>query len=230
MAAGPIGILMLDTSFERLVGDAGNAASWPFPVVIRKVEGADVTAVIDKGAKGLAPLFIEAGRQLVEQQGAIALTTTCGFLAVIQRELAAAVQVPVATSSLMQVAIVDRFLPPGKRSGVLTFDASGLSAEILQAAGAPADTPVAGLPRDGRFQEKVRTNRPMPLEVLQREVMAVAETFVARHPEVGALVVECANLPTFSAAIAKATRLPVYDLITMIEWLRAGVVPRSYSS
>ncbi len=230
MAAGPIGILMLDTSFERLVGDAGNAASWPFPVVIRKVEGADVTAVIDKGAKGLAPLFIEAGRQLVAQEGAIALTTTCGFLAVIQRELAAAVQVPVATSSLMQVAIVDRFLPPGKRSGVLTFDASGLSAEILQAAGAPADTPVAGLPRDGRFQEKVRTNRPMPLEVLQREVMAVAETFVARHPEVGALVVECANLPTFSAAIAKATRLPVYDLITMIEWLRAGVVPRSYSS
>lgn len=230
MAAGPIGILMLDTSFERLAGDAGNPASWPFPVVIRKVEGADVTAVVDKGAKGLAPLFIEAGRQLVEQEGAIALTTTCGFLAVIQRELAAAVQVPVATSSLMQVAVVDRFLPPGKRSGVLTFDASGLSAEILQAAGAPADTPVAGLPRDGRFQEKVRTNRPMPLEVLQREVMAVAETFAAGHPEVGALVVECANLPTFSAAIAKATRLPVYDLITMIEWLRAGVAPRSYAS
>lgn len=226
----PVGILMLDTAFERLVGDAGNPASWPFPVVIRKVKGADVTAVIDKGAEGLGPLFIAEGRRLVEEDGCIALTTTCGFLAVIQNELAAAIPVPVATSSLMQVAIVERFLPPGKRAGILTFDAAGLSPGILAAAGVRADTPIAGLPRDGRFQEKVRTNTAMPLDVLKREAMAMAETFVARHPEIGALVVECANLPTFSAAIAKATRRPVYDLITMIEWLRAGVLPRSYLS
>jgi Asp/Glu/hydantoin racemase len=225
----PIGILMLDTSFERLVGDAGNPGSWPFPVVIRKVKGADVSAVIDRGAKGLGPLFIEEGRKLVKEDGCVALTTTCGFLAIVQKELAAAVSVPVATSSLMQVAIIDRLLPPGKRSGILTFDANGLSREILEAAGAPADTPVAGLPRDGRFQEKVRTSTPVPLDILERETIAMAQAFAAKHPEVGALVVECANLPTFSAAIARQTRLPVYDLITMIEWLRAGVMPRSYA-
>jgi hypothetical protein len=70
----------------------------------------------------------------------------------------------------------------------------------------------------------------MPIDLLRREAIEMAETLVARHPEIGALVVECANLPTYSAAIARHTRLPVYDLITMIEWLRAGIMPKSYEA
>ena len=36
----PIGILMLDTRFQRFNGDIGNAQTWPFPVQYKIVHGA----------------------------------------------------------------------------------------------------------------------------------------------------------------------------------------------
>jgi len=230
MQEAPVGILMLDTAFERLKGDAGNAATWPFPVVIRKVKGASVSAVVDKGAAGLADLFIEAGRALVREEGVCAITTTCGFLVVHQRALSEALPVPVATSSLLQIPIVDRMLPDGKRAGVLTFDRDGLKPELLAAAGARPDTPIAGLPPQGLFHRRVRDNAAADVPALGAEVEAVTEAFLKAHPEVGALVVECANLPTFSADLSERFHVPVYDLVTMVRWVRAAVTPPRYAA
>ena len=230
MQEAPVGILMLDTAFERLKGDAGNAATWPFPVVIRKVKGASVSAVVDKGAAGLADLFIEAGRALVREEGVCAITTTCGFLVVHQRALSEALPVPVATSSLLQIPIVDRMLPQGKRAGVLTFDRDGLKPELLAAAGARPDTPIAGLPPQGLFHRRVRDNAAADVPALGAEVEAVTEAFLKAHPEVGALVVECANLPTFSADLSERFHVPVYDLVTMVRWVRAAVTPPRYAA
>ncbi len=66
------------------------------------------------------------------------------FLSLFQRELAAAVGVPVATSSLMQVPWVQATLPPGQRVGVVTVSAGSLTPAHLEKVGVPVDTPVAG--------------------------------------------------------------------------------------
>ena len=97
-----IGILMLETRFPRIPGDVGNAATWPFPVLYRVVRGASPDRVVRRGADGLLDAFVEAGQELV-RVGADGLTTSCGFLALHQADLARACGVPVATSSLMQV-------------------------------------------------------------------------------------------------------------------------------
>jgi hypothetical protein len=44
--------------------------------------------------------------------GADGITTTCGFLSLYQREISAHIGVPVATSSLMQIPLIERVLPP----------------------------------------------------------------------------------------------------------------------
>src|SRR5213079_1132189 len=90
-----VGILMLDTRFPRIPGDMGNATTFPFPVRYHRV----------RGAKGLLPAFVDGARQL-EREGVGAVTTNCGFLVKFQRELAAAVTVPVFTSSLLLVPLV----------------------------------------------------------------------------------------------------------------------------
>ena len=94
----PLGILMLDARFPRIPGDVGNAATWPFPVIYRVVSGASPERVVLNGARGLLPDFIDAAKELV-RLGAEAITTTGGFLSLFQKEIAAAVGVPVATSS-----------------------------------------------------------------------------------------------------------------------------------
>src|SRR5690606_23969646 len=98
----PVGILMLATRFARIPGDVGNAATWPFPVLWEVVPGADPQRVVHDGARGLLPAFVDGARRLASR-GACLVTTSCGFLALFQSELAAAVDVPVATSALLQV-------------------------------------------------------------------------------------------------------------------------------
>src|SRR5688572_10415208 len=114
-----VGILMLDTKWPRPPGDTGNALTWPFPVLYKVVKGASARVVIHEQGKGLGPAFLDAAAELVKE-GADGITTTGGFLAIFQKELAAHVQVPVASSSLMQIPVVQRLLPPGKRVGVLS--------------------------------------------------------------------------------------------------------------
>ena len=99
----PLGILMLEARFARIPGDMGNALTWPFPVLYRVVRGASPQRVVMQAARGLLPDFIGAAQELV-QLGAEAITTNCGFLSLFQRELRRRCGVPVATSSLMQVA------------------------------------------------------------------------------------------------------------------------------
>src|SRR6059058_4382685 len=107
-------ILLLDTRFPRIPGDVGNAATFPFPVRYRRVSGADPDLVVRRGAEGLLPAFVQGARAL-EGEGVGAITTSCGFLAKYQQELAAAVRVPVFTSSLLMVPLVHRLLPAGRR-------------------------------------------------------------------------------------------------------------------
>ena len=110
---------MLDTKWPRPPGDTGNAHTWPFPVIYKVVPGASARVVIHEQGKGLGPAFLDAATELVKE-GADGITTTGGFLSIFQEQLAAHVKVPVASSSLMQIPLVQRLLPPGKRVGVLS--------------------------------------------------------------------------------------------------------------
>src|SRR5439155_1425295 len=138
-----IGILMLATKFPRIPGDMGNGLTWPFPVLYKVVPGATPDRVVRHKSAGLINAFLDAASELVEL-GADGITTTCGFLSLYQRELAAHVRVPVAASSLMQIPLVERILPPGKRVGVLTVSAASLTPEHFIAAGADPNTPIVG--------------------------------------------------------------------------------------
>ncbi|HLH67770.1 MAG TPA: hypothetical protein VKY90_01745 [Candidatus Dormibacteraeota bacterium] len=43
-----------------------------------------------------------------------------------------------------------------------------------------------------------------------------------RHPEVGAIVLECTSMPPYAAAIREETGLPVHDLTTFVGWALAA--------
>ncbi|KKB79390.1 hypothetical protein VW29_17670 [Devosia limi DSM 17137] len=225
-----IGVLMLDTQFHRYPGDIGNSKSWSMPVRFQIVHGARPAQVVFGDPQGLLEPFIVAGLELVAQ-GARAITTSCGFLALFQRELAAALPVPVFTSSLLQIPMIKIGLPEGKRVGILTFSAEALGQRHLAAAGAPLDTPIQGLPADSLFA-RYYGNQPCTadLDIFQDETIAAARALVAIHPDIGAILCECTNLPPHSHAIAAATGLPVFDVMTMLNWLGQSLSPRQYQA
>ena len=226
----PLGILMLEARFPRIHGDMGNGGTWPFPVLYRVVRGASPEKVVLNGANGLLDAFLEAAADLVSL-GAEAITTNCGFLSLFQRELAAHVGVPVATSSLMQVPWVQAMLPPGQRVGLVTVSGSSLTPRHLEAVGVPADIPMEGT-ESGRefFRVLIKAEKDdMDIDLAERDVVEAAQRLVARHPEVGAIVLECTNMPPYAAAVQRATGRPVYDIYSMITYFHAGLRPRDFA-
>jgi hypothetical protein len=225
----PLGILMLEAKFPRIPGDMGNATTWPFPVLYRVVTGASPEKVVLNGAAGLLPSFIDAGKDLV-RLGAEAITTNCGFLSLFQKEMAAAIAVPVATSSLLQVPWVQATLPPGKRVGIVTISGATLTRAHLAGAGVPLDTPVIGT-EGGRefFRVLIKAEKDdLDVALAERDVVEAGRELVARHPDIGAVVLECTNMPPYAAALQEAVGLPVYDIYSMITWFQAGLRPRRF--
>src|SRR5690242_21855162 len=89
---------MLDTRFPRVVGDIGHPRTFACPVRYRTVEGASPRRVVVERDPRLVAPFVAAAREL-ERDGVAAIATSCGFLALFQRELAASVAVPLWTSN-----------------------------------------------------------------------------------------------------------------------------------
>jgi len=223
-----VGILMLEARFPRIPGDMGNGLTWPFPVLYKVVPGASPERVVRDRARGLLDAFLEAAEELV-RLGADGITTTCGFLSLYQREIAAHVGVPVATSSLMQIPLIERVLPPGKRVGVLTISAATLTAEHLIAAGADPATPVIGTDNGSEFTRVIIGDEErLDAAAAERDVVGAGEELVAKHPDIGAVLLECTNMVPYARAVSERLRLPVFSIYNFVTWFQAGLAPRDF--
>ncbi len=207
---------MLDTRFPRVRGDIGHRKTFAFPVRYCMVRGASPRRVVIERDPSLLAPFIAAAREL-ERDGASAITTSCGFLALFQRELAESVRVPLWTSSLLLVAEIEARLGPGRRAGIVSADAASLTLDHLRAVGAPVDAPIEGLAADSSFRATLLDDLPeLDVEEASRATVEAALRLVARRPDVAEIVLECTNLPPHADAVRAATGLPVHDITTLI--------------
>lgn len=224
--APPLGIIMLDTAFARPPGDVGHAASWPFPVLFETVRGATARRVVGGQDADLEDAFVRAGEAL-RARGAVGVITSCGFLAARQRSLAARMPLPLATSSLMQLPLIERCLPQGQRTGVVTYDSEALTPTHFVEVGADPSTPVVGLPADGALRGLIERGAAYDADALARDVLEAAGRLMARG-DIGAVLMECTNLPPFSKTVADRFGIPVFDIITLGRWFYTGLLQVTY--
>ena len=220
-----IGIILLDTKFPRLLGDIGDPETFPFPVDYEKVEGAIPTRIIkDRDPLLLLP-FLEAAKNL-EKGGSKAITTTCGFLAIWQKEMASAVSIPVFTSSLIQVPWAYQMAGRRGRVGVLTADASSLTEGHFEGVGAKGiPIKVRGMDPHSEFHRiYVENNINMNLSKVEREVIFEISTLVNENPDVTTIVLECTNLSVFRKAIRKTVKVPIFDIVTLVHFIRSSFI------
>jgi Asp/Glu/hydantoin racemase len=223
-----VGILMLETRFPRIPGDMGNGLTWPFPVLYKVVPGATPDRVVRHKSQGLANAFLDAAADLV-QLGADGITTTCGFLSLYQRDLAAHVGVPVAASSLMQVPLVERLLPLGKSVGVLTVSAASLTQEHLIAAGVDPGVPVVGTDQGREFSRVMLDEKhTLDAEAAEQDILDAGDTLVAQHADIAAIVLECTNMTPYARALSDHLLLPVFSIYSFVTWFQAGLAPRDF--
>jgi Asp/Glu/hydantoin racemase len=214
-----IGILMLDTVFPRIPGDIGNATTFPFPVRYRVVKGASLSRVVKQCDPTLIQPFIE-GAQELERDGVKAITTSCGFLAAFQPQIADSVKVPVFTSSLIQVHMARALIRRDQKVGVITARAQSLTAQHLRGVGIQ-DIPVVvvGMDESPEFSGTfIEGKANLDVERAAAEMTSVATRLIQLYPEVGAIVLECTNMPPFAKHVQNATGLPVFDIVTLVNY------------
>jgi Asp/Glu/hydantoin racemase len=217
-----LGLLMLQTRFPRPRGDIGHAATFDFEVRRRVVPGATPGRVVrGRDAAALSP-FIGAARSLVAG-GCDAIATSCGFLALWQRELQAALPVPVWSSALLQLAEEQA---AGRRCGVITIEAASLQAAHFEAVGADPATPVEGITPGSPLQRTLLLDLPeLDAADAQQQVLAAARRLLQRHPGIDTLVLECTNLPPYAPALREHCGLRVLDVVTLLNARWAALAP-----
>ena len=223
---GFLGIVMLDTQFPRPVGDVGHPETFKYPTHREIVRGVWPAKVVQSAASlhqaRTVPAFQAIVRSL-EKRGAKAITTSCGFLVLLQKELQSAARVPVVTSSLLQLPAL---LKTQQRVGVLTISSMYLSKEHLRSAGVPRerlqDVVVQGVAPGTEFVTRILGNQAqMDLVQAERDVVAAALALKARAPELQTVVLECTNMPPYLFAIESATGLKALCLLDDARLLKA---------
>ncbi|MBW2539795.1 MAG: aspartate/glutamate racemase family protein [Deltaproteobacteria bacterium] len=219
-----IGILILDASYPCVPGNVGNASTFSFPVRYEKVQGASIDRLLNKQDPELATPFIQAARNL-RDHGVKAITGACGFMAFFQQEVAAGIDIPVFLSSLLQIPFIHQIT--GKKVGIITANASCLTPKHFQATGIPQSLPmvIAGMENQTEFREAVLEEKgSLDSSKIEQEVVQVAKKLVASNPDVGAILLECSDLPPYAKAIQQAVDLPVFDFFTMINYVHTACV------
>jgi hypothetical protein len=226
----PIGVLCLETNFTKIPGHIRNPSTFDFPVLYQVVEGATPERVVSQADPRLIEPFCQAARDL-QSRGAVAITSGCGFLVLFQDQLAAAVSVPVFASSLIQLPMVHRMLPPGRRVGLLVARKEALTPRHLAAIGAQeVPVSVAGLAEQPEFREVMLEGRRVELDVqrLEAEVLEVIDDLARDTPELGALIIECTDVVPFAQPIQQRLGIPVFDIVTLTNSVHASLFRRRY--
>lgn len=225
-----IGILLLESAVPFIPGDVANATTYSFPVRFKKVEGFSVARAI-AGDPSIYEELRQAARELV-QQGVRAVTGDCGFMALHQQQLAKELEVPVFLSSLLQIPFILSVIGEGRKVGILTADGKGLNDTILKSVGISESSRlvIEGLERCQNFYSfAIAESGFLDSWAVEAEVVSAGRHLVAENPDVAALLLECSLLPPYAKALQETVNLPVFDYITMINFVFSAVVGERYT-
>ncbi|MEM9470575.1 MAG: aspartate/glutamate racemase family protein [Pseudomonadota bacterium] len=214
-----LGVLVLDTSFPRPLGDIGNPASFDHPVIYRRLPGAIVSRIVTDQPlpDNLVEQFVNHATAL-EAAGATVISTSCGFLFPLQERLQAAVGVPVVTSALCMLPVLRKRLAADTPIGILTFDADRLSSHHM-----PENGPVVieGLKASDHLHRVIADDlAELDQSEASSNVADAMDRLLSREPGLRTVVLECTNLPPYRHKIMKNGDFSIFDIHDAIKHLK----------
>ncbi len=224
-----IGILMLDTYCPFIPGDVGNASSYAFPVRFETVKGLTVERIMKKDKSAYGNLLEAAGK--LAGQGVRAITGDCGFMALFQQELTEEFDLPVFLSSLLQVPFISTIIGRGK-VGIISANGESINdPALLEKAGINNSIPIEirGLEDKPNFHKSVfKETGYLDSDKIEKEVVETALEMVEAEPNIKAILLECSMLPPYGAAVQEAVGLPIFDYLSMINYVYSAVVKKRF--
>lgn len=232
VAGYPIGIVYIENvNYPMMPGNVVNAGSYDFPVYMKAVTGLKNTQLFE-GDPEVADRIIEAARDMVENYGVRAVSSACGFFGNYQKLVSEAIDVPVAMSSMIQIPFILSMLKPPEKVGILSASGDSVTEELLANCGITdmSRLVIKSARETANFANAVVDNSGyFDNSIAREEVVKLSVDMVNENNDIGAILLECSDMPPYAAEIQARTQLPVFDFITLIRWLHSGVAQRPYS-
>ncbi|MGN0270035.1 MAG: aspartate/glutamate racemase family protein, partial [Candidatus Weimeria sp.] len=231
IAGYPIGIIYIeDVWYPMLPGNIVNGYTFPFPVRLMPVEGLTAKALFEK-ADFVKDAVLKACHRL-ENEGVRAISGACGFFGNYQDVAADELRVPVALSSLVQLNWIAPMLRSDEKIGVLTADKSSFTDALLNSCSVPDSLKkrlvVYGMEDSEQFSCVIKNFGTFNVRKACDELVDTAKKLVSENEGIGAILLECSDMPPFAAEVQRAVNLPVWDFTTLINWLYLGVVRKPF--
>ena len=224
-----IGILVLETRMPFIPGDVRNAGTYGYPVLYRVIPGLAAAACI-AAAPETAGIVVEAARAL-EAQGVKGIAGGHSALAVFQDAVRAAVRVPVCLSGLMQLPMIARTLDPKRPIAILAARAADVPSARLARPDVSVPNPIVvrGMEDQTEFRRAIlEDGGTLDSDRIMAEAVEIAGRLRVEHPDLGAILLEAPMLPPYARAMQRAVGLPVYDVVTMIDYLQVATHRERY--
>lgn len=223
-----VGILMTDSLIPRIPGDPGHAGTFSFPVVYEVLKDfpfEDLVAV----KKDHIDILIDRAKAL-QDKGVSLIAADCGLFGPFQEDIKKHLQVPFIGSALDIIPLLQRFLPLDKKVGIITGDTGLLKPAHLHASAIKIDTvAIAGMENSPEFK-KVVIDRSLELDIEKMRKGVVEASLHLSGRSLGAVVLECTNLISFRADVQKALKVPIFDLVSLIEFYVSSLRVSSFST
>ncbi|MGJ8455546.1 aspartate/glutamate racemase family protein [Pseudothermotoga sp. U03pept] len=217
-----LGVIMLETHFPRVPGDIGNAQTWEFPVLYKVVKDANPKKIIEDNPMPLVEKFVLTAKEL-EEAGVSLIATSCGFLSLFQEKIATELRIPFISSALMLVPLVYKMIGLNKKVGIVTANSQALTTKHLQSVGADnIPVRVVGIEDTNLGRALLYDQCEIDFDLAREEMLRKAIT-LTEDRSVGAIVLECTNMPPFSEDIKQATGLPVFDVVGLVNLVYRAV-------
>ena len=233
-----VGIMKFEGRLYPMIpGDVGNATSYPFPVLIREIPGVNnnpYPPLKDENGQysDVVKKCIDGALQL-EKDGVRSIAMCCGFFSLIQPVIAAAVSIPVLTSPIIMIPIIQQMLLPNQSVLVITASKKLLSEAFFTAVGVDINhrVVVAGLEKSATFNSMCMGGKAITFDSdeLEKDLINLVSCAQVKDKNIGAVLFECTTLPPFAFSVQNKTGLPVFDFIACVEWMHRSVVAKQYS-
>lgn len=221
-----IGIIAVDLVYPKLPGNVVNATTFPFPVLYKKVTF-EIEQLFE-GSSELEDQIVAAAKEL-EAEGVRALVGACGYFVHFQEQVANAVDIPVFMSSLCQLPLIQLGLKQSQKIAVFAASGDNITPPVIERVGGNFGKLIV---QDVGSLESFAPIRWGKTELdnkkLTQDLAKIAIDLKKDNPDIGAILLECSDLPPYACTIQQATGLPVFDFITLIKWAYAAVVQKPY--
>lgn len=233
-----IGIILLNDAYPGFPGDVRNASAFPYPIQYEIAEGVtNKTLVYDNDPAQCREAVVNAAKKL-ERLGCRAIAAECGYFAFFQKDVAAAVDVPVFMSSLLQIPFIQQVIGPKKSVGIICAQKQFLSDRHLENVGVQPgpNILIAGAQDeynvtefDNLWNPLKRPKRPEAYyDKAEQQMIDCARAFVEKNPQIGAIMLECTGMQPFARAIQRELDLPVFSWGTILDYAYSVVNHRDY--